>query len=299
MPDVEIIEVGPRDGLQNEAHPLSFHQRKVFIEDLASTGLKRIEIGACVSTKKVPQMAQSADLARALITPTDVDLSLLVANERGLQDALQTPVHEVAVFTACSDAFVQANIGCDVAASLARFTPLVQQAKKNNKRVRGYLSTIVCCPYEGAIPVKKVHQISQHLLSIGCDEVSLGETLGVATPDTMKALLTSLLLDIPAQQLALHCHDTYGQALANVWAALELGLHKFDTSVAGLGGCPFAPGASGNLATEDLVYSLQHSGILKQINLARLAQIGAACCQQLKRSNTSRVGQALCQQQQR
>ena len=220
-------------------------------------------------------------------------MSLLVPNQRGLDDALATSVGEVAVFTACSDGFTKANIGCDRVTAIARFRDLVAQAKQHKRRVRGYLSTIVQCPYDGPTHPDEVVKSCEQLLEIGCDEISLGETLGVATPVQMKGLLNRLLTHFPADVLALHCHDTYGQALANIWVGLELGIYKFDASVAGLGGCPFAKGASGNLATEDLVYLLQSQGAVPEINLAELARIGKECCDWLGRATHSRAGAAL------
>ncbi len=296
MPEIEVIEVGPRDGLQNEKKTLSLLTRKQLIKDLIQTGIRRIEVGACVSPHKVPQMAQSAQLAKSLGALEHVQLSLLVANELGLDAALSTPVQEIAVFTACSDAFTQANIGCNVDTSIERFTPLVETAKTRGLFVRGYLSTIVRCPYQGNIKPKKVMQICHQLLQIGCDEIALGETLGVATPAQIKPLLHLLLTEIPANTLALHCHDTYGQALVNVATALDAGIEKFDASIAGLGGCPFAKGASGNLATEDLIYFLQGQGLALDINLHQLATVGKRCCQILNRMYTPRAGQAVLAQ---
>lgn len=293
MPPLEIIEVGPRDGLQNECANLTLVQRKTLIENLMHAGLKRIEVGACVSPQKVPQMAQSTELAQSIKPTANTSLSLLVPNQRGLDDALATRVGEIAVFTACSDGFTRANIGCDRATALARFKDLVSQAKQQKRRVRGYLSTIIECPYDGPTPPSDVVKSCEQLLAIGCDEISLGETLGVATPFQIQALLKQLLKHIPVDVLALHCHDTYGQALANVWVGLELGICKFDAAIAGLGGCPFAKGASGNLATEDLIYLLQSQGAVPEINLAELARIGKECCDWLGRETHSRAGTAI------
>lgn len=266
---IRIVEVGARDGLQNEAKTLTVAQRVDLIQRLAACGLKTIEAGAFVSPKWVPQMADTA----AILTALDfvgVQLPVLVPNMRGLDDALAAGAKEIAIFTAASDTFNQKNTNATIAESLARFKPVVALAKEKGIQVRGYVSTVVGCPYEGKIAPEKVAEVAAALHSMGCYEISLGDTIGVARPKEIKTMLKAVTQSVPVGQLALHCHDTYGQAVANYYAGLEAGVRAFDASVAGLGGCPYAKGASGNVATEDVVYLLEGEGFQTGVSLEKL-----------------------------
>ena len=253
---VSIVEVGPRDGLQNETLNLSAAQKIELINLLSKTGLKRIEAGSFVSPKWVPQMANSDEVFQALPSRTDVQYSALTPNIRGLETAIDAGVKEVAVFGSASEAFSQKNINCSISESLKRFEDVFQLADQNNLKVRGYVSCVMGCPYQGDISPKAVTQVSKALLDMGCYEISLGDTIGAGTPRATSLLLEDVLKDIPAQKLAAHFHDTYGQALVNLYKALEYGIATIDSAVAGLGGCPYAKGASGNVATEDVIYML-------------------------------------------
>lgn len=290
---VEIIEVGPRDGLQNEQGSLSLSNKVDLIQALADTGLRHIEAGSFVSPKWVPQMADSQAVFQSLQRKPGVIYSALTPNLKGLESALAVNVDEVAIFTAASESFTQKNINCSIEESIERFIPLIELAKANNLPVRAYVSCIIACPYEGLIAQQKVSGVTARLLELGCYEVSLGDTIGVGRPHEITRLLKSLLNDFSTTQLALHFHDTYGQALANILAALELGFRRFDSSVAGLGGCPYARGASGNVATEDLVYMLQGSGLETGVDLPALIRAGQTICSKLTRVNQSKVANAL------
>ena len=292
---VDIIEVGPRDGLQNESGILGLSDKVRLIQALADAGLKHIEAGSFVSPKWVPQMADSQAVFKALPRKPGVIYSALTPNLKGFEAALACQVDEVAIFTAASESFTQKNINCSIAESIERFIPLIDQAKSYNLRVRAYVSCIAACPYEGAIAPEKVREVTARLLELGCYEVSLGDTIGVGRPHEIARLLRFLLNEFSSQQLALHFHDTYGQALANIYVALELGFRRFDSSVAGLGGCPYARGASGNVATEDLVYLLQGAGLETGIDLPALIRAGQEICQALNRQNQSKVANALGQ----
>lgn len=277
---VRICEVGPRDGLQNEARTLPLAMRLEFIRLLAASGERLIEAGACVSPQAVPQMQGSAALLRALHSEPlagelhGCRLPVLVPNQRGLDDALAAGARDITVFTGVTDSFVRHNIRCSVAGSLARFAPLVQQAQARGVRVRGYLSVVFGCPYEGAVDPARVVPIAEALVAMGCEEVSLGDTIGVATPQQLRQVLPPLIASLGAARLAGHFHDTRGRALANVQAALELGLRSFDSSVTGLGGCPYAPGSPGNVATEALLGLLHGQGFVTGIDAGALAVAG-------------------------
>ncbi|OHY91386.1 hydroxymethylglutaryl-CoA lyase [Aeromonas sobria] len=290
---VSLVEMGPRDGLQNEASPLALIQRLELIQRLADSGLQRIEVGAFVSAKKVPQMADSAALFQALPRKGPTRYGALVPNLQGLQAAIAARADEIGLFTACSDGFTRANIGISVEESLVRFAPLVQEARRLGIKVRGYLSTVIACPFDGPTRPKRVAAMAEQLLDLGCHEISLGDTIGVGTPGTVVPMLDAVLHEIPAGRLAVHFHDTYGQGLANLLPVLERGIRTIDCSVAGLGGCPYAPGASGNVASEEVVYLLHGLGMTTGVDLDKLAAAGQWVSEQLGRPNGSRVGQAL------
>jgi isopropylmalate/homocitrate/citramalate synthase len=290
---VEIVEVGPRDGLQNEPKSLPAAVKVGLIERLADAGCKVIEAGAFVSPKWVPQMADTAEVLAALPRRPGVRYPVLVPNLKGLEAALAAGVAEIAVFGAASETFTQRNINCSIAESLERFRPVCEQARAAGLRVRGYVSCVLGCPYEGAVPVAKVAEVAAALDAMGCAEVSLGDTIGVGTPLKARAMLEAVAARVPLERLAVHFHDTYGQALANVLACLELGVATVDSAVAGLGGCPYAKGASGNVASEDIVYMLNGLGIETGIDLERLAAAGAYICAELGRPPSSKVALAL------
>ncbi|MFN8614727.1 MAG: hydroxymethylglutaryl-CoA lyase [Vampirovibrionales bacterium] len=269
---VHIVEVGPRDGLQNEPSLVSTTDKIHFIQALEQAGLHQIEIAAFVSPKAVPQMANSLEVVCGLNHPFKASYSALVPNLKGLDRAIESGIKRIAVFTATSNQFTQKNIGMSVDESIATFKPVIQHALENKISVRGYISTVWVCPYEGLQTKDAANRIVHELFAMGVDEISLGDTIGAATPPMIQETLDSLL-SFDANwlpKLALHCHDTYGTALANVMAGLEMGVTTFDTSAGGLGGCPYAPGASGNLATEDLVSLLDRMGINSGVDLNRL-----------------------------
>lgn len=289
---VSIFEMGARDGLQNEvAVPLS--AKIALIESLADAGLKRIEAGSFVSPKWVPQMADSADVLKQIQRQSGVVYSALTPNVKGFELALDSKASEVAIFGAASQSFSQRNINCSIEESIERFIPLMELAKAHNIPVRGYVSCVLGCPYEGEIAVSEVARVSEILYKMGCYEISLGDTIGIGTPQKARRMLQTVSERVPIEKLALHFHDTYGQALANILACLDLGVRVFDSSVAGLGGCPYAKGASGNLATEDLVYMLHGMGFETGIDLQKLALAGQAISTQLNRNNGSKVATAL------
>lgn len=289
---VKIVEVGPRDGLQNEKQPISFEQRKDFIVDLIHAGLKHIEVGSCVSAKWVPQMARSDELYATLPTDHGAQLSLLIPNLRGLESALAVGCKEVAVFTAASESFTQKNINCSIDESLEKFADVMALAKANDVKVRGYVSCIVDCPYEGAIAPKQVAKVVTQLFDMGCYEISLGETIGTATPDRVKQVWDACLSEMEAKYLAGHFHDTYGMAIANVDQSLQQGIRIFDSSLAGLGGCPYAKGAAGNVATEDLYYLLSRMGFDTGIDEHALMLASQRISQVLQRANPAHFAKA-------
>jgi hydroxymethylglutaryl-CoA lyase len=290
---VQIVEVGPRDGLQNEDQPIGVDTRIELIEQLASAGLKVIEAGSFVNPKWIPQMASSEDVFTGLQRQEDVRYVALTPNLQGFERALAAGADEVAVFAAVSEAFSQKNINCSIAESLQRFEAVMSAAQDAGIPVRGYASCVLGCPYEGQVAAEKTLAVTQALLDMGCYEVSLGDTIGTGSAGTMTALLQTLLADIPANKLAVHCHDTYGQALANILVALQHGIATVDASVSGLGGCPYAKGASGNVATEDVVYMLDGLGIESGIDLSSLVAAGNFISSQLQRPNQSAVARAL------
>ena len=288
---VRIVEVGARDGLQNEK-TVSTADKVALINALSAAGLKDIEAGAFVSPKWVPQMADSADVISALDLP-NVNLSALTPNLKGAQAAHAVGIKEFAIFTAASESFCQKNINCSIDESIERFSEVMAFAKANNIRVRGYVSCVLGCPYEGDIDPQAVLSVSQKLLDLGCYEVSLGDTIGVGTAKKVTQLIELLLTHIDKAKLAVHFHDTYGQALTNIYAALSLGIATVDAAVAGLGGCPYAKGASGNVATEDVVYLLQGLGIEHGIDLQRLSDAGWEITKALGKQPVSKVSVAL------
>lgn len=289
---VRIVEVGPRDGLQNEPQNVPTETKLAFIRKLADAGLTTIEATAFVSPKWVPQMADHAEVLRALPHDGRVTYPVLVPNLRGLEAAVAAGAREVAVFAAASETFSQRNINCSIAESLDRFAPVFATTQSANIRVRGYVSCVLGCPYEGEIAPERVANVAARLFEAGCSEISLGDTIGVGTPTRTQRMIAAVAQHVPIDRLAGHFHDTYGQALANIYAALELGVHVFDSSVSGLGGCPYAPGAAGNVATEDLVYMLHGMDIETGVDLDRLITAGAFICEQLGRPTQSRVARA-------
>jgi len=258
---VRIVEVGPRDGLQNEAQPVATGEKLAFIAALAEAGLTQIEATSFVNPKKVPQLADAAEVARGLKPKKGVTYSALVPNLKGLERSVECGIRRIAVFTAASDTFTEKNIGMTIPESLKTFAEVAAAAKKQGQTVRGYISTCFVCPYEGEVDKKRVRDVAEALIAIGCDEVSLSDTIGAAAPRDILRTVGHVLERVPLKHVALHFHDTYGTALANVYAGLELGVTTFDSSAGGLGGCPFAPGAAGNLATEDLIYMLDRMEI--------------------------------------
>lgn len=279
---VKIVEVGPRDGLQNEAVSLDIATKVELIERLASCGLKIIEAGSFVSPKWVPQMAGSDEVFNQLGASESV-YTALTPNMRGLERAMECNVKEVAVFAAASEAFSEKNINCSIDESLAKFEAVIQKASMANIRVRGYISCVAGCPYQGDVDNHRIKDITSALLSMGCYEVSLGDTIGVATPEITERLLTELLKTIPPQKLAMHMHDTYGRAIDNIKQSLAMGISTIDSSVAGLGGCPYAEGASGNVATEKVIRLLDELNIAHGVDLQKLSQASQFICEKLGR----------------
>ncbi|WP_157266784.1 hydroxymethylglutaryl-CoA lyase [Azohydromonas aeria] len=290
---VRIVEVGPRDGLQNEKQPLSTDVKLELIERLAGAGLRDIEATAFVSPKWVPQMADHAELMRRLPRRPGVSYPVLTPNLKGFEAALEVGATEVAVFAAASETFSQKNINCSVAESLQRFEPVMEAARIAGVKVRGYVSCVVACPYEGPVAPARVAEVAARLHGMGCYEVSLGDTIGTGTPASVTAMLEAVAARVPVGQLAGHYHDTWGMAVANVAASYAFGLRVFDASVSGLGGCPYAKGASGNVATEDVVYLLRGLGADTGIDLDRLAEVSAWISGVLGREPGSKVTRAL------
>lgn len=288
----KIVEVGPRDGLQNEHQLVPAATKIALIERLASTGLRAIETTSFVSPKWVPQMADAAEVLASLKRTEGVRYPVLVPNLQGLERALAAGVTEIAVFTAASDAFNRRNINATVNESLERIRPVAEQARVAGLKVRGYVSTVLGCPYQGAVPLAEVVRVSETLFHMGCYEISLGDTIGVGTPRAARDMLRAVRSAVPIEQLAVHFHDTYGQALANIYACIEEGVRVADASVAGLGGCPYAKGATGNVATEDLVYLLQGLGLETGVDLDRLCDTARWISAALGREPASRVARA-------
>lgn len=289
---VRIVEVGPRDGLQNEAATVPTETKIALIDRLSATGLPAIEATAFVSPTWIPQMADNAEVMAGIERRPGVSYPVLVPNMKGLEAAREACADEVAVFAAASESFSQKNINCSIAESLDRFRPVIEAAQHNGMRVRGYVSCVLGCPYEGDIAVRAVADVAGALYRMGCYEISLGDTIGVGTPGRARALFESVAAEIPTESLAGHFHDTYGQALANILASLEIGIATFDSSVAGLGGCPYAHGASGNVATEDVLYMLSGLGIETGVDLDALIETGRFISDALGRRPASKVSLA-------
>ncbi|WP_462383624.1 hydroxymethylglutaryl-CoA lyase [Pseudomonas sp. Marseille-QA0892] len=289
---VRIVEVGPRDGLQNEQQPIDVKHKVALVNALVDAGLRYVEVGSFVSPKWVPQMAGSAEVFASIDHRPNVTYAALTPNMKGLEAAIASGVREVAVFAAASESFSQRNINCSIADSLERFAPVMQAAGAHDIRVRGYVSCVLGCPYDGDIAPEQVAWVSRELHAMGCYEISLGDTIGVGTPDRTRRLFDVVGREVPRRQLAGHFHDTYGQALANVYAGLLEGISVFDASVSGLGGCPYAKGATGNVATEDVVYLMNGLGIETGVDLDRLIAAGEQINQVLGRANGSNVARA-------
>jgi len=280
---VKIVEVGPRDGLQNEPKPVSVEVKVGLIDRLTETGLTAIESGSFVSPKWVPQMAATTEVMAAITRRPGVSYPVLTPNLQGLEAALAARAEEVAVFAAASETFSSRNINCSIAESLERFAPLAVRARAEGLRVRGYVSCVLGCPYEGPIAPAAVAEVAGKLAAMGCYEISLGDTVGVGTPAKAQAMIDAVAARLPVEMLAAHFHDTYGQALANLLAVMERGVAVMDSSVAGLGGCPYAKGAAGNVASEDLVYMLNGMGIHTGVDLDRLIAAGNFICSALRK----------------
>lgn len=290
---IRIVEVGPRDGLQNEKQAIATSAKIQLIEMLVDAGITYIEAGSFVNPKWVPQMADSAEVFAGIKRKPDVTYAALVPNLQGYERAISVNANEVAIFAAASEAFSQKNINCSINESIKRFEVLMDQAQAQKIPVRGYISCVAGCPYLGDVDPNKVASIANELLAMGCYEISLGDTIGVGTAGQTKKLVEVVAKDIPLEKIAVHMHDTYGQALANIYAALEMGISVVDSSIAGLGGCPYAVGASGNVATEDLVYLLNGLGIEHGADFHKLIQAGNFISATLNRMNQSKAAQAL------
>jgi hydroxymethylglutaryl-CoA lyase len=290
---VKLVEVGARDGLQNEARTLPVAVRVELLERLADAGLQHLEAGAFVSPRWVPQMADSGQVLQQLKPRPGVNYSVLVPNLQGLEAALDAGAAEVAVFAAASEAFSQKNINCSIAESLRRFAPVLVKARAAGVRVRGYVSCVLGCPFSGPVKPQVVAALSAELYGMGCNEISLGDTIGTGTPASTALLLQHCAQVVPVEALAGHFHDTYGMAIANIHTALQAGVRTFDSSVAGLGGCPYSPGATGNVATEDVLYLLDGLGYSHGVDLAAVIETGQFISAALGRENASRVARAL------
>ena len=290
---VTMVEVGPRDGLQNEKLTLSSSIKIELIERLANCGIPVVEAGSFVSPKWVPQMADSEAVMTGLKTLPGTRYPVLVPNMAGFERAINVGATEIAVFTAASESFSQRNTNCSINESLARLEPVIERAKANDIRVRAYVSCVLGCPYEGEVNAGAVVDVCTRLTKMACDEISLGDTTGVGTAAVANALVNTVSTIVPVEQLAVHFHDTYGQALANILACLDAGVRIIDSSVAGLGGCPYANGATGNVATEDVVYMLHGLGLNTGVDLTALAKTGDWISEQLQRPNNSKAGLAL------
>jgi hydroxymethylglutaryl-CoA lyase len=290
---VRIVEVGPRDGLQNERTPVSVADRIAFIEALIGAGLHTIEVGAFVSPRAIPQMVNSDQVLRGIGDHPDREFHVLVPNEKGYDTARAAGAKVIAVFAAASERFSRANINCSVAESIERFQPVIDRAKADGIQVRGYVSCVLGCPYEGEVPPRAVVDVAEQLWNLGCYEISLGDTIGVGTPVKTRHLLRAVAGVVPMAKLAMHFHDTYGQALANLYAGMEEGARVIDSAAGGLGGCPYAPGATGNVATEDVVYMLEGTGIATGIDMTRLVAATNGISGLIGRLPVSRVVSAI------
>lgn len=291
--NIKIVEVGPRDGLQNENQLIPTSTKITLIDNLVAAGLAYIEAGSFVNPKWVPQMADSAEVFSGITRQPNITYAALIPNLQGFERAIAVNANEVAVFAAASEAFSQKNINCSIAESIKRFDNVVQAAKEKQIPVRGYISCVAGCPYSGKVDFQQVARIAKDLLDLGCYEISLGDTIGVGTAGEIKQLIEIVARDIAIEKLAVHMHDTYGQALANVYAALEMGISTVDSSIAGLGGCPYAKGTTGNLATEDLVYLLNGLGIEHGADLQKLIYAGNQISVALHKPSNSKVARAM------
>ena len=290
---VRIVEVGPRDGLQNEKQAIPTSAKIQLIENLVAAGLTYIEAGSFVNPKWVPQMADSGEVFAGIERTPGITYAALTPNLQGYERAIAVNANEVAIFAAASEAFSQKNINCSISESIQRFETLISLAKTQQIPVRGYISCVAGCPYSGAVDVTTIADIAKELLAMGCYEISLGDTIGVGTAGQIKHLIETLARDIPIEKIAAHMHDTYGQALTNIYAALEMGVSVIDSSVAGLGGCPYAAGATGNIATEDVVYLLNGLGIEHGVNLEKLIYAGNTISAVLNKTSNSKVAKAM------
>jgi hydroxymethylglutaryl-CoA lyase len=290
---VRIVEVGPRDGLQNEKTPVSVADRIGFIEALIGAGLHTVEVGAFVSPKAIPQMVDSDQVLRGVSHHAGGEFHVLVPNERGYEGARTAGAKVIAVFASASEGFSRANINCSVAESIERFRPVVERARADGIRVRGYISCVLGCPFDGEVKPAAVANVADSLWDLGCYEISLGDTIGVGTPLKARGLLRAVAGTVPLANLAMHFHDTYGQALANLYAGMEEGVRVIDSAAGGLGGCPYAPGATGNVATEDVVYMLEGMGIDTGVDMARLLAATNDISRLIGRAPVSRVAAAL------
>jgi len=291
--NITLVEVGPRDGLQNDKQIVDVATKVELIERLAACGFKNIEGGAFVSPKWVPQMAASDEVMATIKRVKGVSYPVLTPNMKGYEGARAAKADTVAVLGAASESFSQKNINCSIAESLARFRPVAEAARQHGIRLRGYVSCVLGCPYQGAVHPAAVAEVAARLHEMGCYEISLGDTIGAGTPAAAQRMLDEVALLMPVARLAGHYHDTYGQALANIYASLEMGVAVFDASVAGLGGCPYAAGASGNVATEDVVFMMNGLGIETGVDLDRLVDAGAFICAELGREPASKVARAV------
>jgi hydroxymethylglutaryl-CoA lyase len=289
---VRIVEVGPRDGLQNEKTPISVEARIAFVESLVAAGLHTVEVGAFVSPKAIPQMVNSDQVLRGL-SHLDGEFHVLVPNEKGFEAARAAGAKVIAVFASASEGFSRANINCSIAESIERFKPVIARAKADRIKVRGYISCVLGCPYEGEVKPQAVVDVAKLLWDLGCYEVSLGDTIGVGTPVKARHLLRAVAGSVPMANLAMHFHDTYGQALANLYAGMEEGARVIDSAAGGLGGCPYAPGATGNVATEDVVYMLEGMGIKIGVDMQKLVAATNVVSRLIGRAPVSRVAAAM------
>jgi hydroxymethylglutaryl-CoA lyase len=290
---VRIVEVGPRDGLQNEKTPVSVAARIAFIEALVGAGLHTVEVGAFVSPKAIPQMVNSDQVLRGVDHHPDSEFHVLVPNEKGYEAAREAGAKVIAVFASASEGFSRANINCSVAESIGRFRPVVVRASADGIKVRGYISCVLGCPFDGEVKPQAVVNVARTLWDLGCYEISLGDTIGVGTPLKARELLRAVAGSVPKKNLAMHFHDTYGQALANLYAGMEEGVRVIDSAAGGLGGCPYAPGATGNVATEDVVYMLEGMGIETGVDMAKLVAATNTVSRLIGRTPVSRVASAL------
>jgi hydroxymethylglutaryl-CoA lyase len=290
---VRIVEVGPRDGLQNEKAPVSVEGRVAFIEALLAAGLHTVEVGAFVSPKAIPQMAGSDEVLRRVSHLGGGEFHVLVPNEKGYEAARAAGAKVIAVFGSASEGFSRANINCSVAESIERFKPVIARARADGVKVRGYISCVLGCPYDGEIKPQAVVDVAKILWDLGCYEVSLGDTIGVGTPKKARELLRAAAGHVPIAHLAMHFHDTYGQALANLYAGMEEGARVIDSAAGGLGGCPYAPGATGNVATEDVVYMLEGLGVATGVDMTKLVEATNEISKLIGRAPVSRVAAAL------